>query len=164
MKKRYILLAIATLEIMALPAAANMFSGFDFGPRPFVIAAEIPVNQLGEKHYFVSSNVPFAIVGGNLGGQITTKLKPDGAIGQIDYGRDAILTEPKTNCAVIKAKEKEVIYISETATSKVDAKVIDQSVLISISYSKIHRPDFEFLPKHKVDKLVRAKSCNLPSQ
>ncbi len=159
MRKRYILLAIASLEILALPAAANIFGGFEFSPRPYVIAAEIPVNLPGQKHYFVSSNSPFAITVQNLKGEVKTEVTITGVFGQVEFGRAATLAQPERSCANVNLEEP-IIFVSEAPTSDQDGQVIDRSIMVSLFFIDSPEAQFTFMPGDKAANFDKAGSCN----
>ena len=159
MRKRNILLAIGALEIMALPAAANIFSGFNLADRSMVIAAEIPIKIPGEKRYFLTSNAPFAIIGQNMTGSVRVDIQESGHIGEITYGMSAQLPGPEKTCIHSDISNPRIIYQADKATIASDGQTIAQSVLLKIHFEMESEPKFQFLTAKEFETYEPAKAC-----
>ena len=60
-KKRYIVFGLIAVEMLSLPAAAQIVHRVAFDIRPVVIAVEIPTAETGISRFLVTSNAGFGV-------------------------------------------------------------------------------------------------------
>ena len=65
-KKRYLLIGWLGLELLTLPAAAQIVNSVSFEVRPIVTAVEIPTNEPGVSRFLVASNAGFGVKANDL--------------------------------------------------------------------------------------------------
>ena len=166
MKKRYIILAIACVEIAALPAAAQKFGAFDF-TMPSVVAASklpTPMQEKGAQRFLVTSDGPFSITSEGAASDFELIWVKSGSMGNFHFGKHAKLPGEVYSCAKSNTIDKTIIYDAAQATYDQDGEVVDQAVLVEIRFNPDLAPKFKFVSDKRTKKLPRAEACpNQPS-
>ncbi len=157
MRKRNIIVGIALLEILSIPAAAHLHANFNLPERTHIISAEIP-SPAGLKRYFVSSDGPFVVTAKESSGLLHVSVAEKGRIGDVKFGENAQLPGPRNVC-VSTSSDHEVIYTSSQGTFISDGEVISQTVLLQILYDTEDEPKLDFKAALKADKIPQAEAC-----
>jgi len=124
-KKRYIVLGFLAVELMSLPAAAQIVHKVAFDIRPIVTAVEIPTAEpIGE----VSVNVH---VSGSLSGANR-------------FGDAAQLPGPESICSEATGLNS-AIYQADRKTAAKPGTPPEQAVIMEFTYDASARPNFEFI-------------------
>jgi len=157
-KKRYIVLGLLGLELMSLPAAAQIVHKTAFEARPIVTAVEIPTTELGVSRFFVSSNAGFDIKANNIAGDVSVKVHVSGQFSpEHRFGDAAQLPGPKTTCAHA-ATANAAIYKADRKTAlRERANTTDRAVIFEITYDPTQKPDFNFVAGQ--DRNAALSSC-----
>jgi len=158
MRKRNIIIGIAVLEILAIPAAAHLHSNLDFKQRTHVIAAEIKAPD-GVKSYFVSSDGPFVVIGNNLSGNVQIALEQQGQLGDVRFGDTAQLPGPDRACFEIDSEEAQVVYKGSQGTITQKDDVVAGAVLFTLFHNPKTDPNLQFVRPSKADDLTWAGAC-----
>ncbi len=158
MRKRTIIIGIAILEILAIPAAAHLHSNLDIKKRVNVIAAEIEAPK-GVKSYFVSSDGPFVVTGDGLRGKAIIALYTNGQLGEVSFGKTAQLPGPAQSCVVSLSDRKQIIYAADQSTVTDKADVLSGAVLFNLYHDPALEPEIQFLRPSKADGLKSTDSC-----
>ncbi len=151
-------MAIAALEIAALPAAAHKFGAFDFQMSTIVAAVDMQQSD-GMSTYMVTSDGPFAITSKNAIGSFEIRVFEKGAINSTRFGDNAQLPGAAYACLNVDSAAKSVIYDAGRKTAVTDGEVLSQAVLVTVTYPKGQSPKLKFVADKRARKLPRAEAC-----
>ena len=144
-KKRYIVFGLLAVELISLPAAAQIVHRVAFEVRPAVTAVEIPTSEPGVSRYLVASNAGFGIKANDLIGEIQTKVHVSGSMGAlIRFGDAAQLPGPDMMCARASGLSSD-IYAADRKTAGSPGTPPEQAVIFEFTYDSAANPDFEFV-------------------
>lgn len=144
-KKRYIVMIWLAVELLSLPAAAQIVHRVAFEVRPIVTAVEIPTSEPGVSRYLVTSNAGFGVRANGVIGEVQVDVKVSGAMsGAIRFGDAAQLPGPETGCAQASGLSSD-IYIADRKTAASPGTAPEQAVVFEFAYDIEARPDFEFI-------------------
>ncbi len=162
MKKRYIVLAIACIEIAALPAAAQKLGAFELKIPSIVAASKLPapMQETGAQRFLVTSDGPFSIVSEGAATNFELVWVKSGSMGDLHFGKHAQLPGEVYSCAQSRTVDKTVIYDAPQATYEDDGEVVDQAVLVEIRFNQAQAPKIKFISDKRAKKLPRAKVCS----
>ena len=157
-KKRYILFGFLAVELLSLPAAAQIVQRVAFDIPPVVTAVEIPTAEPGMTRFLVASNAGFGVKANNLVGDVTVNVHVSGSLsGANRFGDAAQLPGPQSICAQA-AGAGSAIYNADRKTAASPGTPPEQAVVIEITYEASARPDFEFIAG--ADKTAPVSSCS----
>lgn len=157
-KKRYVVLGLLAMELLSLPAAAQIVQRVSFEVRPRVVAVEIPTSEPGLSRYLVSSNAGFGVKANNVVGDIHVDVHVSGAMSDINrFGDSAQLPGPKSECAQTSGQGSH-IYLANRKTAATPGTPPEQAVVFEFSYDAEARPDFEFIAG--VDSALTVATCS----
>ncbi len=145
-KKRYLVMGFLALEMMSLPAAAQIVQRVAFSPNPIVTAVEIPTAEPGLSRFLVTSNAEFSVQAANGNrGTINTLVHVSGTLaGMNRFGDAAQLPGPKRACARINGPATH-IYSAKRKTAAENGTAPEQAVVFEFRYAKDSQPSFEFV-------------------
>lgn len=144
-KKRYIFFGILAVELLSLPAAAQIVHRVAFDIRPIVTAVEIPTAEPGLSRYLVASNAGFGVKASDVIGDIQVDVHVSGTMGEVSrFGDAAQLPGPETVCAQASGLSAD-IYIADRKTAATPGTPPEQAVVFEFSYDPNARPNFEFI-------------------
>ena len=143
-KLRYLAGLWIAVELLSLPAAAQVVHRVSFSVQPHVIAAEIPVDRPGEAHFVVSSNAPFAVVADDIIGEIDISVSESGTFGLMDYGSSAQLPGESEGCVLMLGPHEQVVYRAERRTAAKRGDGVEQAVVMSFIFDPAASPRFDF--------------------
>ena len=143
-RSRYLVGLFIAVELLALPAAAQIVHSVSFKVEPHVVAAEIPLEMPGRRDFLVSSNAPFNIAATGMIGEIDVTVNLSGQMGELTYGQAAQMPGPEVSCAALISPNETQIYEAKVRTAAKRGTPVEQAVIISITYDPIATPDFTF--------------------
>ncbi len=156
-KKRYIVFGFIAVEMLSLPAAAQIVHRVAFDIRPVVIAVEIPTADTGVSRFLVTSNAGFGVKASDAIGNIKTDVYVSGTMGELSrFGESAQLPGPKAACAQTSGQSSD-IYIANRKTAATPGTPPEQAVVFEFRYEANTRPNFEFIAGS--DSAATPKSC-----
>jgi len=154
--KKKILLGWLILELLslpiAIPAAAQMVDKVMFSAPPRAVFVET-TPKAGVSHLIVASNAPFRITTQGVVGELSVKLSVNGQINDTPYGTKAQNPGPALGCVFAPSALPEPLYIAARKTAERRGEVIDQAVMIEVSYDPVLKPMF------KVEALSKKQSA-----
>ena len=144
-KKRYIVLGLLAVELLSLPAAAQIVHRVAFDIRPVVTAVEIPTSEPGLSRYLVTSNAGFGVKTNGVIGDVNVDVHVSGAMNGLSrFGDAAQLPGPKSGCAQTSGMET-AIYLADRKTAAIPGTPPEQAVIFEFRYDPDARPDFTFV-------------------
>jgi len=143
-KKRYILLGFLAVELLSLPAAAQIVHKVAFEVRPIVTAVEIPTSEPGLSRYLVASNSGFGVKATGVLGDVHVDVHVSGTMSEVSrFGDAAQLPGPKHGCGKANGFDS-YIYLASRKTAATKGTPPEQAVVFEFSYDPNARPNFEF--------------------
>jgi len=143
--KKKILLGWLALELATLPFAIPAFAqiidrvSFSVAPR----AAHVELPQVpGKTLILVASNAPFAIISKGAIGEMDIDLAVSGNVNGKNFGTNAQNPGPARGCVFANSAAPAILYIAQRKTAANRGAVIDQAVMIEISYDPALKPEF----------------------
>jgi len=144
-KKRYIVFGLLAIELLSLPAAAQIVHRVAFEVRPTVTAVEIPTTKAGVSRYLVTSNAGFSVKANGVIGDIHTGVRVSGRMGALNrFGDAAQLPGPESTCTQASGMSSD-IYAADRKTAAAPGTAPQQAVIFEFRYDAAARPDFEFI-------------------
>ncbi|MEP3653762.1 MAG: hypothetical protein ABJO36_02600 [Litorimonas sp.] len=144
-KKRYIILGLLAVELLSLPAAAQIVHRVAFDIRPMVTAVEIPTSEPGVSRYLVASNAGFGVKANRVIGDVQVEVHVSGTMNKVSpFGSAAQLPGPQSGCAQASGLSSN-IYIADRKTAAKPGTPPEQAVVFEFSYDATARPNFEFI-------------------
>lgn len=144
-KKRYIVLGLLAVELMSLPAAAQIVHRVAFDIRPIVTAVEIPTSEPGVSRFLVASNAGFGVKANDVIGKIQTEVHVSGSMGALSrFGDAAQLPGPEMMCVQASGINSN-IYVANRKTAATPGTPPEQAVIFEFRYDAQARPNFEFV-------------------
>jgi len=144
-KKRYIVFGLLAVELMSLPAAAQIVHRVAFDIRPIVTAVEIPTSEAGVSRFLVVSNAGFGVKANGVIGDIQTDVHVSGTMNDISrFGDAAQLPGPQASCAQSTGFNSK-IYAADRKTAATPGTPPEQAVIFEFRYDAAARPDFKFI-------------------
>lgn len=162
-RKRNIVLAIAGLELLTLPAAAHIFTDFELPDRTIVVGAEIPMDSADTTSFFVNSDGPFAITAENMPGDAKIMVMLSGTFQGVNFGSAAQMPGPAMTCSRADSAEKTVIYQGSQGTISGEGEVVEQAVLVIVNHPGSAEPVIKFIPQKSAEKYPRGEKCPFQS-
>jgi len=159
-KKRYIAMAIIGVELLSLPAAAQIVHRAMFEVKPQVVAVEIPTDEAGLSRFLVTSNDGFGVDALDLIGDVKVAVRKNGSLSGVSrFGDAAQLPGEATLCAESYSALGSPIYAANRKTAMEPGEVVDQAVIFEFRYDASASPTFLFKPG--TDGALPPKTCNL---
>lgn len=144
-RKRYILFGILAIELLSLPAAAQIVHRVAFDIRPIVTAVEIPTSEPGLSRYLVASNAGFAVKANGVIGEVQVDVHVSGTMGEASrFGDAAQLPGPESGCVSVSGLSAD-IYLADRKTAATSGTPPEQAVVFEFSYDPNARPSFDFV-------------------
>ena len=156
-KKRYIFLGLLALELVSLPAAAQIVQRVSFTIPPIVTAVEIPTAEAGLSRFLVTSNAGFGVEATDFVGNVNTDVHKSGTLsGSNRFGDAAQLPGPKKTCAMASGFDSN-IYVANQKTAANRGTPPEQAVIFEFRYDKSAHPKFVF--KSGADATASIQPC-----
>ncbi len=145
-KKRYLVFGLLALEVLSLPAAAQIVHRVAFDIRPVVTAVEIPTAEPGMSRFLVASNAGFSVKASNVVGDVSVAVHVSGTMSDVSrFGDAAQLPGPATGCAIASGMRSD-IYVADRKTAASPGTPPQQAVIFEFKYDSDARPAIEFIP------------------
>jgi len=152
-------IAALVLDILSIPAAAQIVDHVSFSVPEKVAAVQLDVQQDGLQRFVVASNGPFAIISENAIGAFNVQLTTKGDLNGQAIGSNAQLPGAEKNCAVATSQGPQKIYEAIRKTAKHRGEVLSQAVIVEISYDPVLNPDFKIITRKKSASFALAGNC-----
>jgi len=157
-KKRYIVLGLLAIELLSLPAAAQIVHRVAFDIPPIVNAVEIPTAKPGMSRYLVASNAGFIVKANDVIGDANIDVHVSGSLGETNrFGDSAQLPGPSTTCSQSSGLSSDV-YIADKKTAAKSGTAPQQAVIFEFTYDPTARPSFDFVAG--TDRAATPISCS----
>lgn len=144
-KKRYIVFGLLAIELLSLPAAAQIVHRVAFDIRPIVTAVEIPTSEPGLSRYLVASNAGFGVKADGVIGDVHTIVHVSGSMsGANRFGDAAQLPGPEATCTQASGLNAD-IYLADRKTAATPGTPPEQAVVFEFRYDTAAHPVFEFV-------------------
>ena len=160
-QSRYLIGGFIALELLAIPAAAQMVHTVSFKIDPHVVAAEIPLGIAGRSDFLVSSNAPFSVTATGMVGEVDMALNLSGQMGELRYGKSAQAPGPVSGCAMMTSPTETQIYQATVRTAARRGTATEQAVILSFTYDPVATPEFQFVTQNSAPK---SGACSAPGQ
>lgn len=144
-KKRYIVLGLLAIELLSLPAAAQIVHRVAFDIPPIVNAVEIPTAKPGVSRYLVASNAGFIVRANDVIGDVNIDVHVSGTLGNTNrFGDSAQLPGPATMCSQSSGFNTD-IYMADKKTAAKSGTAPEQAVIFEFTYDPTAHPSFDFV-------------------
>jgi hypothetical protein len=141
---RYLIGGFIALELLAIPAAAQIVQTVSFKIEPTVIASKVPLETAGRTDFVVISNAPFYITAANMIGDINVSVSVSGQVGELIFGQSAQLPGPASRCATVTSPAPTPIYQATQRTAAKRGETAEQAIIMTFTYDPVATPDFQF--------------------
>lgn len=167
-KKRYIVLGLLALEVIALPVSAHIVhkqvANFD---KSAVTNPQRAINVKlnsgpGESLFMVSANAPFTVTSENAIGTLDVNVYESGSLNGKNFGANAQLPGAASACAATESPKQKTIYVSQRGTIAQKGDILSKAVLVGIKYDPSLNPEIKILTQKKSVKLLPAPLCDKP--
>jgi len=138
-------MAIIGIELLSIPAAAQMVHRVAFEVQPKVISVEIPTPEAGLSRYLVTSNDGFSVEAIDLVGEVQIGVHKSGTFANGNrFGDAAQLPGPEQSCADSFSSLSSPIYAATQKTASEPGGVVAQAVVFEFRYDPAVTPRFKF--------------------
>jgi len=157
-KKRHILWSVIALELVSIPAAAQIIDRVAFSVPQKAIHVRV-VSEPGVAKFVVSSNAPFAITAQSAIGEFKVNVHKSGLINGKRFGDNAQMPGAANNCGTLISPHKAKIYEADRKTAANKGEILSQAVIVEIRYDADITPDFKVLTETKAKRISTAAAC-----
>ncbi len=158
-KHKHWFIAALVLDILSIPAAAQIVDRVSFSVPEKVASVRLDVDQAGMQRFVVASNGPFAVISENAVGEFNVKLVSKGNIKGHPIGENAQLPGALGNCALVTGQSPQKIYEAVRKTAKQSGEVLSQAVIIEINYDPQLSPEFKIMTGQNAGGIQAAGGC-----
>jgi len=158
MKTRNVLLGLLALEVLTLPAAAQMVSSVTFEAPQKAVAVELPAER-GLSKFVVTSNAPFALVAENTTGDFDITVYRSGTVNGNRFGDNAQLPGESETCASVLSVQESAIYRANRKTAATPGEILSQAVIIEVRYDESFTPNLRIETENDARNIARAAPC-----
>ena len=146
---------------LALPAMAQMVDKINFSVPPRAAHVAVP-QEPGKTKFIIASNAPFSIISQGAVGEMTVELTVQGLVNRKPFGKNAQNPGAARNCVFATSAAPSAIYKAVRKTAANRGAVIDQAVMIEISYDPMLKPTFlvKTFDKPEAKSAIPAAACN----
>ena len=163
-KKRYLVFALLSAEMLALPfaipAAAQIMDHVAFS-IPQQVASVTIDNAPGKTQLVITSNAGFTVSSSGAIGDFDVRLQPSGSINGTRYGDNAQAPGPMQSCGVATTTSPSVIYFANKKTALRKGGVLSQSVIVEINYDPALSPKFDVKTLDNSTNIAPASACDI---
>lgn len=154
---RKLLGALVIVELLSLPAAAQIVDRVRFSAPERVIVADLPNETEGMRSYLVASNTPFAVEVSGVVGEVDVEITTTGDIAGMSYGTHATSPGLASTCVQGRLAPIEA-YRSERRTAATRGRVQDQAVRVDVSFDPLAEPAIQLVAASK-SASPKGRSC-----
>jgi len=158
MKKRFIVAGLLGLELLSIPAAAQMMNHVKFEAPQKAIAVPVPMEP-GMASFMVMSNAPFTVVAADTVGDFKVKITEAGTVNGNVYGANSQMPGDKRRCSTVLTLAPSAIYRSNQKTAKAPGPILSQAVRVDVSFDPATSPTFDIQTQKNSRDIARAAPC-----
>lgn len=156
-KKRNIALVLLAMELMSLPAAAQIIDKVVLSVGQKAISVELET-ETGVSQFMVTSNAPFAIIAENVMGDIDINLHTNGTINGKRFGTNAQMPGAAQSCATALSPAPQAIYVAERKTAATKGPILSQAILVSVVHGG-ENANVRIVTEKEGESFSRAPAC-----
>ena len=157
--KKWFIVALA-LDILTIPAAAQMVDRVSFSVPQKVASVKIKTETLGLQRFVVASNAPFAIVTEDVTGQFNVSVKTKANINNQNIGNNAQIPGAERACAHVTSISPHKIYEAVRKTAAHSGEVLTQAIVVDINYDPSLTPEFKIVTQKNAYNINAATHCH----
>ena len=157
-KTRNILIGLLVLEILTLPAAAQIVNKVVFEAPQKAVAVELPPEP-GLSKFVVTSNAPFTLVADNAEGDFEIHVHQSGTVNGNRFGDNAQMPGRSEACATVVSSHESAIYRADRKTAAQPGEILSQAVIIEVRYDASVTPELRIETEQDSRNIVRALPC-----
>lgn len=158
MKKRFVLAGLLGLELLSIPAAAQMIDHVKFEAPQKAIAVPVPSSP-GMASFMVMSNAPFTVIAKDTIGQFDVNITAEGLVNGNSFGANAQMPGDAQRCASVPTLAPSAIYRATQKTAKAPGHILTQAVRVDISFDPAISPTFDIQTQRESRDVARAAPC-----
>lgn len=156
-------IAALVLDILSIPAAAQMVDRVSFSVPQKVASVKLKTEELGLQRFVVASNAPFAIVTEDVSGEFNVTLRTKANINDQDIGENAQFPGAAQSCATVTNTAPHKIYEAVRKTAQKPGEVLTQAVVVDINYDPSLTPEFKIITQQNAFDIHAAANCEIAS-
>jgi hypothetical protein len=163
--RKNILAGILLFEIVCLPlsipAGAQIVDRVMFSVAPRTAHVMMPQTP-GNTRFIIASNAPFSILSEGAIGDMTVNVRVNGHINGNSFGHNAQHPGDALPCVTPISSGSTTIYTARRKTAANRGAVIDQAIMVEISYDPSLHPKFsvETSNTSAAKRAISAPACN----
>ena len=132
------------VELVSLPAAAQIVDRVSFKVSPVVIETPLPHQPAGQKSFLVATNTPFAVEVSGAVGKVDVRVAHTGYYGSLHYGTKAQMPGPRNSC--VQGRLAPVVaYRADRKTAATRGDVQSHAVRVDVTFDPLADPDITFV-------------------
>ena len=132
------------VELVSLPAAAQIVDRVSFKIPPTVITTPVPHQPAGQKSFLVATNTPFTVEVAGTAGEVDVRVAHTGYYGDLRYGTKAQMPGPRTSC--VQGRLAPVVaYRADRKTAATRGDVQSHAVRVDVTFDPMADPDITFV-------------------
>lgn len=158
MKKRSLIAGIIALELLSIPAAAQMVDYVSFKAPQKAVAVPLPSKD-GVASFMVMSNAPFTIVAKDTVGDFYVFVTEKGEVNGNAFGANAQLPGDSARCSSVFTHEPSAIYRADQKTAARSGPILTQAVRVDIQFEPGSEPTFGIHTEKSTRDIARAAPC-----
>lgn len=158
MKKRFVLAGLIGLELLSIPAAAQMVDHVKFEAPQKAIAVPV-LSEPGMASFMVMSNAPFTVVTKESIGEFDVKISSQGRVNGNPFGTNAQMPGEATRCSSVPTLAPSAIYRAEKKTAKAPGHILTQAVRVDIRFDPATSPTFDIQTQKESRDVARGAPC-----
>jgi len=158
MKKRFILAGLLGLELLSIPAAAQMVDRVTFEAPQKAISVLLPPEP-GKASFMVTSNAPFTVVAKNSLGEFDVKITANGTVNGNVFGANAQMPGDTQRCSEVLTLSPSAIYRATQRTAQTPGPILTQAVRVDVTFDPTTSPTFDIQTQKESRDVARAAPC-----
>ena len=132
------------VELVSLPATAQIVDRVSFKIPPTVITTPVPHQPAGQKSFLVATNTPFTVEVAGTVGEVDVRVAHTGYYGDLRYGTKAQMPGPRTSC--VQGRLAPVVaYRADRKTAATRGDVQSHAVRVDVTFDPVADPDITFV-------------------
>lgn len=158
MKKRLILAGLLGLELLSIPATAQMVDHVSFEAPQKAIAVPVPTEP-GMASFMVMSNAPFAVIAQDTIGEFKVEITSAGTVNGNVFGENAQMPGDATRCSEALTPAPSAIYRAVKRTAQHPGPILTQAVRVNVRFDPATSPTFDIQTQKESRDIARAAPC-----
>ena len=132
------------VELVSLPATAQIVDRVSFKIAPTVITTPVPHQPAGKKSFLVATNTPFTVEVAGTVGDVDVRVAHTGYYGDLRYGTKAQMPGPRTSC--VQGRLAPVVaYRADRKTAATRGDVQEHAVRVDVTFDPVADPEIAFV-------------------